>query len=221
MIPARGRVILRDDPDEAFEGAMDFRLTYEGVLMGASKSNTRASHKHDIRRVFHSQLKRLWSVEPYLKTALYSHRASNPPAATRPRLNDYLANQYERLGYKFVPLVNEWNRLYCSLDILFLRPSMPGDLMRSGDLDNRLKTLFDALRMPQNKDELGGYENPQEGEEPFYCLLTDDKLITKVAVETDLLLQPTAPEVGDNDSRLVISVQLKPYDMGWDNISFT
>ena len=92
--------------------------------------------------------------------------------------------------------------------------------MASGDIDNRLKTIFDALRMPASKDELGGYETPEEGETPFYCLLTDDKLISRVSVETDTLLQPTSLEAGDNDARLVILIKLRPVDVGWDNISF-
>ncbi|MDB5472820.1 MAG: hypothetical protein JWP99_123 [Devosia sp.] len=95
--------------------------------------------------------------------------------------------------------------------------------MQSGDIDNRLKTLFDALRMPDSKEELGGYDKPGEDEAPFYCLMTDDKLITKIAVETDRLLEPTAAdrENNDNDSRLVITVRLKPYDMNWDNLNFS
>jgi hypothetical protein len=35
------------------------------------------------------------------------------------------------------------------LNILFLRADIPGKVVQSGDIDNRLKTLFDALRMPQ------------------------------------------------------------------------
>ena len=92
--------------------------------------------------------------------------------------------------------------------------------MASGDIDNRLKTIFDALRMPVSKEELGGYETPEADETPFYCLLTDDKLISRVSVETDTLLQPTSPQAGDNDARLIIAVKVKPVDVGWDNISF-
>ena len=187
---------------------MDFRLTYEGVLLGASKRNTRPGHKHEIRKVFHQQLKRLWEVEPYLRTMVLTRRDANPPGQPRPRMVDHLSSEYGGL------------RLYCSLDVLFLRPSMPGEVMQSGDLDNRLKTLFDALRMPSTKEELGGYDKPADGESPFYCLMTDDKLITKVTVETDRLLQPTGGDRGDNDSRLVIAVRLKPHDMGWDTSSF-
>lgn len=97
---------------------------------------------------------------------------------------------------------------------------MPGEIMSSGDIDNRLKTLFDAMRLPDTKEELGGNDAPLEDEKPFFCLLSDDKLISRVSVETDTLLQPTSPDAGDNDARLVISVKLRPVDVGWDNISF-
>jgi hypothetical protein len=97
---------------------------------------------------------------------------------------------------------------------------MPGEVMASGDIDNRLKTIFDALRMPATKEELGGYGTPAEDKTPFYCLLSDDKLISRVSVETDTLLQPTSPEAGNNDARLVIAIKLRPVDVGWDNISF-
>jgi hypothetical protein len=91
----------------------------------------------------------------------YTDRYQNPPG-NRARMVDHLAKQYERLGYNFVPLVTEQIRLFCGISVLFLRPSMPGDVMLSGDLDNRLKTLFDALRMPSCKEELRGYDEPTE-----------------------------------------------------------
>jgi hypothetical protein len=37
----------------------------------------------------------------------------------------------------------------CSIDILFLHRDAPGRIVRSGgDIDNRIKVLFDALRVP-------------------------------------------------------------------------
>ena len=45
---------------------MQFHLTYEGLLLGSSRDNTRPDHKHEIRRVFHRQLRRLWEGHPWL-----------------------------------------------------------------------------------------------------------------------------------------------------------
>ena len=117
------------------------------------------------------------------------------------------------LGY--VPLAQEKHGLLVGLEILFLRPDVPGGVIRSADIDNRLKTLFDALRMPTNKDELGGY-TPDEGEDPLFVLLEDDRLLSQVSIETDTLLQPTPTANGKflpNDARLVITVSLRPYKM--------
>src|SRR3990170_447020 len=58
---------LKVDPNfERGEPPMEFRLTYEGQLLGASRSNTRAEHKHEIRKVFHRQLRQLWTISPHL-----------------------------------------------------------------------------------------------------------------------------------------------------------
>ncbi|RTL62078.1 MAG: hypothetical protein EKK41_26065 [Hyphomicrobiales bacterium] len=198
---------------------MEFRLTYEGALKGASKTNTRAKHKHELRRVFHAQLKRWWDANPYLRNAFHSHPFTG---RTRPEklLWVHLSEQWERLGYNFVPLVTEELSLICGIEVLILRPSVHGVLMNSGDIDARLKTLFDALRMPSNKEELGGNTSPLEDERPFFVLLQDDKLISHVSVTTDTLLQPTNPDAGENSARVVIHVKLRPYNQGWHNINF-
>lgn len=214
------RRILRWDSDlDPEESTMEFRLTYGGPLMGASRGNTRAEHKHSIRKVFHRQLKRYWDFHPYLSTAHLSHRRLGQ-VQPKIKLVDHLAQQYERCGYNFVPLARHELTLVCAVQILFLRPAMPGEVIRSGDLDNRLKTIFDALRVPANRSELGGYSAPEDDERPFYCLLDDDKTISHASIETDTLLEPTSPDADDNDARLVISVRLRPFDVGWDNISF-
>jgi hypothetical protein len=76
------------------------------------------------------------------------------------------------------------------LDILFLRRDQPGGVVRhGGDVDNRIKVLLDGLRMPDRVEELGGLAIDAD-ENPFYCLLEDDKLITEVNITTDRLLVP-------------------------------
>ena len=83
---------------------------------------------------------------------------------------------------------------------------MPGAVINAGDIDGRLKTIFDALKMPLRKEWLGGYDLPLPGEHPFYVLLEEDELITHVAVTTDVLLQPTRARAHKHDARLVIAV---------------
>jgi hypothetical protein len=79
--------------------------------------------------------------------------------------------------------------------------------------------------MPTNADELGGYI-PEQGEDPFFCLLEDDDMVTHVSVTTDTMLQPVTKTgvpgaiANLNDVRLVITVKLKPTDWQWFNMPF-
>jgi len=88
-------------------------------------------------------------------------------------------------------------------------------------LDNRVKTLIDALRMPKGANELKGNETPACGEDPFFCLLEDDDLVTSLSVESDMLLDaPIAGDGGEGRVKLVISVELKPNDITMFNLGF-
>jgi hypothetical protein len=121
-------------------------------------------------------------------------------------------------AFNFVPLVTEELSLICGIEILFLRPDYPGAVVSSGDIDNRLKTLFDALRMPQI-GQLKADAVPSENEKPFYVLLEDDKLISRLSVETDTLLEPIGDEMNKSDARLIITVKLRPPHLSWDRRS--
>ena len=107
------------------------------------------------------------------------------------------------------------------MHVLFLRHDIPGSAIQAGDIDNRIKTLIDALRLPQNKNELvEADEHPGEGEDPFFCLLEDDNQVSSFAVETDTLLDP--PD-GPNEGRsvkLIVTVELRPYFATPFNLSF-
>src|SRR5260370_4032616 len=163
---------------------MRFHLTYEGPLYGSNNNKTRAEHKHDVRRIFHKQIKQLWN-STWLKDEKYGQWEAGQKIKAETPLHEALAEQYQQGAYRFVPLVRERVSLLCSLDILFLRSDIPGGVVASADIDNRLKTLFDALRMPGNVNELGGHMTPDPDKEPFYCLLEDDKLISRVIHRTD------------------------------------
>jgi hypothetical protein len=135
-------------------------------------------------------------------------------------LLETLGNKFNISGYKFVPLISNHLKLSCGLDILFLRRDMPGvPLIHSGgDLDNRLKVLFDALRVLA-EHEVAGAQKDADEEPYFYCLMEDDALITDVAVTTDTLL--TAYETGhENDVHLVIKVRVRPTDFSFENLAF-
>jgi hypothetical protein len=157
-------------------------------------------------------LRRLWDITPSLKEmrnpVLGLVEVNRPPDRSR---IEYLGEQFSRNNYQFVPLVTrDLGLSFCGIDILFLRPDDPGNVIKKSDIDNRLKTLFDALRMPEGKAELGDYDYPGPDETPFFCLLEDDALVTKVSVETDFLLEPIGEDFDKNDARLTITVTLQP-----------
>jgi hypothetical protein len=205
---------------------MEFKLTYEGGLLGSSRTNTRATHKHEIRRKLHPQLKRLWKLTDFLG----SRTVGRPDTPEGKRnlgdkeyqmpMSEWLGDQFARCGYRFCPLVTEMFSLSCQLHILFLRPEAPGQIVNSGDIDGRIKTIFDALKTPKTLDELGDSPDPLEGENPFYTLLEDDKLIANLALETATLLQPIGDTFEVNDCRLVISVKLWPTRVTFANLDF-
>jgi hypothetical protein len=182
---------------------MEFRLTYNGPR----KSNATRKDKHEIRKTFHNQLRTLWSSrEPLVSTS---------PSLRDPRRESEASiSLAQQVGpYVFIPLVSQRWFTIAEVDVLFLRHSPPGELIKDGvDIDNRMKTLFDALRVPII-DELPSGETPGEDQGPFYCLLQDDALVAALSVRTDQLLTPG----NDNDVQLVIHVDVKPTKPIWAN----
>lgn len=176
---------------------------------------------HDIRRALHPQLKRLWEITPFLKTG----KSSGPDAIYWDGPSDpiydreTLSKKHKHSGFNFVPLVTEELEIICALDILFLRPDRPGEVIKSGDIDNRLKTLFDALKIP-TAGEAYVDRSPAADEQPFYVLLEDDRLITKITVETDQLLDWEQGKDEESTVNLVISVRLRPYEITLGNMQF-
>ena len=217
------RTIAADPDFEAGGASMDFRLTYEGQLFG-SGNKSRPGHVHTIRQKLHKQLRAFWELQPSLSK--WQPRSSPPSFDGHPvpegfrweSRRDELAYNFSRNGYRFVPLVTEDMFLSCGLEILFLRQG--GPILQTGDIDGRLKTLFDALTMPRHAEQLKGNETPRDGEDPFYVLLEDDSLVSQVKVETDVLLEPTGETVDQHDARLVITVRLKPNAVMLDNLHF-
>ncbi|HTQ62342.1 MAG TPA: hypothetical protein VMI32_19100 [Candidatus Solibacter sp.] len=167
-----------DPPDAPAREIMEFTLVYwDTTLKAASTNNKRSWEKHQIRLALSEQLENLWKVNPSLH--------SEDPLG---QIQDGLAQNYERCGVGFIPLVLEKWCLVCTLDITLLRPGVAGRIVSPvGDLDNQIKVLLDALRLPKDKGEMQlspGEVNPSR----IYCLLEDDKLITSIRVSSSQLL---------------------------------
>jgi hypothetical protein len=232
---AASQTVRLDEWSNSEKVLVQFRLLYSGTLLGASRSDTRASLKHEIRQELSPQLKRLWETNEHLKRFSRGHarlwHEKHPkdkeqlPTQDGPEIKaalcqhglSHIAHNFERAGQPFIPLVTEEMGLRCKLEVLFLRPEEAGSLYVSGDLDNRIKTLFDALRIAKDAHEMAG-STPSN--EPIYCLLEDDRVISEIRVNTDqLLLLPKEQVIHPNDVFLVIEVSLQAPP--GSNISFT
>jgi hypothetical protein len=201
---------------------VEFRLIYDGWLPAASQRNPHAREKHDIRRDLSAQFAVLWANHPRLvrdaKEHARGHRETDIGTPNDPRGHMLVYHPerptFSRAGRNFVPLVTNDLGVGCALDILFLRRDPPGGLVKvDGDIDNRIKTMFDALKMPTQDQEMFGAVEDEPN--PFYCLLEDDRLITSVKVTTDRLLAPVGSEKEHiKDVRLIIHVQTVVLDPG-------
>ena len=188
---------------------MEFRLIYEGQLPSGNVPNPKA--KHEIRKQIHKQLAQFWKIHPFLKDGLEPFPDESKGGTTT--AVEKLADAYNLFGYRFVPLIRKSQGATCSIDVLFLRRDGPGGIVDNrGDVDNRIKTLFDGLHLPQSNVGLGA---PDADEDPFYCLLEDDRLITEVNVATDRLLRPIVNQINSHDTSqvlLVIAVKIKEHE---------
>jgi len=212
---------------------MKLTLTFEGDLPSTGNNPRKVSEKKwNIRRAFHPQLAEACQIHPALR-AIMEHGTHVPPPGQIMLLTQYHHSDPQdrdppridpgsrnlcapiQVGDRtFVPIVRESLALGCDLKILFLRREDPGALvMQGGDLDNRLKTLFDALRVP-TKAEL--VEDPTL-DNPIYCLLESDTLITGLSIKTDRLL--TGANRSPHEAHLVVEADIRVLQAKLYNLS--
>ena len=175
-------------------GGMKFILFHDGALKAAGNGNKRKDHKHEIRRRFHGQLKELWKQVPLdgMSDLLSDPVDPSLPIAEREAAGEGVRDASSviqaRGGFRLAPLVCSKLRLVAEISVTLLRPELPGRIVtQAGDIDNRLKTLLDALKMPSEPTELPAGASPGPDEDPFFCLSEDDNLITRLDVRTDRL----------------------------------
>jgi len=175
---------------------MIFYLRYDGLLKASDKGKVK--DKHEIREYFRPQMERLWDTIPLNGYKSFLEYPPDPSGVS-------VVKEIE--GVRFAPLVTTAICMNCELDITLLWKDEPGNMINRGDIDNRLKTLFDALSCP-NKAQMKGCKDSISKSQPYHVLLEDDKLITAVRVETNRLLLPkTKPD----DVSLLIRVKTRLY----------
>lgn len=210
-------------------------LTFEGELPSTGNNPRKAAEKKwNIRKAFHPQLAEACQTHPALRPllmgikippagrymSLSQHHHSDPADReppddhNDPSLRDLCA--LLPVGNRtFRPIVRESLALGCELNILFLRREDPGALiLQGGDLDNRLKTLFDALRVPTEAELI---DDPTVGD-PIHCLLESDTLITGISIKTDRLL--TGANRSAHEVHLVVQADIRVLQARLYNLHF-
>lgn len=213
---------------------MKFTLIYDGDLpASANKGKPIAASR--IRNEFHHQLADLWDFHIILRelanTARYPQITQQiemtkdyetpawdpdhvePETALEDGQVDLCAPiPVPKVG-AFKPLVRRSLSLACAVDILFLRHEEPYNLMRQGgDLDGRIKTLFDALKMPDPKNEYVG-DDPTA--DPLYVALEDDSLISDISIRSRRLLGNRTKD--KHAVRLTIDITVKVLRVFYQN----
>ena len=180
---------------------MRFTLTYDGPLHVRGK----APAKQAVREVFHPQLAELWSYEPLVHSQflLSPGGQKNPNEIYEPGLSVLTT-----VGAQvYAPLVSRKLKLNAELEVLLLRAGPAGSVLTGhGDIDNRLKVLFDALSVPtlqQAQPCSGGLGTETQ---PLHTLLEDDDMVTRVNVDTARLLG----DYPDGHVRAIVRVDVRP-----------
>lgn len=159
-----------------------------------------------MRRDFHSQLSKLWGKEPFqvLKQWEESDFAAGAPKFTR-----------QWRDQTFVPLLGEQIGVGARIDITLLT-GMPSQkqVVSAGDLDNRIKRIIDALRVPKGESEMAIHLPPGAR---WYCLLEDDDVVTAVSARLGAFLASDDP----SESFAFIRVSPSPLRVTMDNLGMT
>lgn len=206
----RGNPTERDWPDDARDivgDIVDIHLSYAGTLPSSSAAKGRVSYKERIRAEFSLQLWSLAMQEDQLWPEVTAAMVGKPRGS---RIIPPDTSAGPVVGVKFgprlfSPLVSEKRKLTCHLDITLLHRRAPGTILQGGDLDNRLKTLLDALRVPHDLNEVD--LSRQEAMDRWtLCLLEDDALVTRLTIKTGRLLAGLPLEQGDPDHDVQLQV---------------
>lgn len=151
---------------------MEFTLYYCGPLPATTTSNKRVKEKQDLRRRFHVQLKELWNQKPLSDHSEFLQPKKETATGVFSNEDGRLFINFEDITllrevgeFQFVPTVSADLEMVADLTITLLRPEPPGRIVtQGGDIDNRLKTLLDALKAPRESAEVPPGDTPSQDE---------------------------------------------------------
>ncbi len=197
---------------------MRFVLVWKGRLP-ASANKAKKEDVAKIRSDLSPQLSYLWETHPALQVLKEEGFARDPGAPNFIVIPNWTPRQIAQKhpghfidlcdwipvsDHRYKPLVRKSLDLSCDLEILFLRQDDPGALItQGGDLDGRIKTLLDALRMPSEDEQA---RCPPK-EKDIYCLMQNDTLVSSLDVRTERLLIPESTHA--QEVHLVIEVSIR------------
>ena len=184
---------------------MEFCLHYEGKL----KSSDTAAGKHRIRTSLHRQLKSI-CADSRFSTVFAKDLEDRRDLDDAPLF-------IEHSGKRYWFLISEHLKTVVDLDISLMLPHEVGAIVKNGgDIDNRIKTLFDALRVPSVASEIPRSDDFDYSDGGMYCLLQDDKLINKISIQSFQDFDPISPD----SVRCIIKVTTKITAALWGNFHF-
>ena len=167
---------------------MRFTLSYKGVIPTKEYNKL----KHDIRLEFDKQLMNLLKIPPLKK---------HPEWFKMP----YPEELYKKVGNNdFIHLVTNKLNMFVNLKIQIYSKYRNRSFK---DIDNKLKIIFDALQVPREKKNIPSSWNSKLNDRPILCLLSDDRLIYSLKVDTDYILDTNLLKT--EELFVIIKVEIK------------
>jgi hypothetical protein len=210
----------------AKEAEMRFSLKYQGELLAAKRKDNRSQNKNQLRWHFSEQLEQLLKRGDFSRIPKFESVSKTGKGI---RIDFSKVPEWKHFNdAEYLAIVDRSMNVGVTLDIEIERHEPPGSLFQhggdhSGDLDNRLKTLFDGLRSPHDASEAISYsksfparENLDKEKERCVCLLEDDGVITGFRVSTSASLDPNLPQT---HVAIKIGVEIKAHDYRFDSES--
>ena len=190
--------------------SLTIALDYEGRLPTPQPGDQCTEWKQKIRQAFSEQLDGYWTTDAKLIATLNAAGGFGEGVIAGNMVTLERWRPFWKVlihGYQTSAIVTRQNGLLCHLHVDLRRREEPGQIiLRSGpaaDLDNRLKVLFDALRVPHQPKDVPAHMHGT-GSVDLFCLLEDDSLISELSIKTHKWTRPLKA----NDSPDTVRISL-------------
>ena len=169
-------------PARTVGDGVEITLKHDGGIPASQDDNRHSDFKQSLRVEFSRQLRRLWRqglLKEFYEAGLpvVSHTQPRQWCCVPDDPDKHPFFRVQVCGFSAIPMVSWHNMLGCDLDFSFL-----GDERGIIDLDNQIKTVFDALRMPHQPNEVPGHMFGKGDD--LFCLLEDDAIVKRFCVES-------------------------------------